>query len=93
MLFGLGTARIIIGFPVVRVCAAVGLLIYGLVGVISLLDGKNYLDYSVLARDPLKGQHYGIVLIELGVGITVAAVMIAIYFAFAGRAGSRGQAT
>ena len=31
------------------------------------------------------GQHLGILVVELGVGLTVAAVMITIFFAFAGR--------
>ncbi len=31
------------------------------------------------------GQHLGILVVELGVGLTVAAVMISIFFAFAGR--------
>jgi multicomponent Na+:H+ antiporter subunit B len=31
------------------------------------------------------GQHYGIFAVEMGVGITVASVMVAIFFAFAGR--------
>ena len=44
-----------------------------------------YLDYDVLAHDPVHGQHLGILLIELGVGITVAAVMITIFYNFAGR--------
>jgi multicomponent Na+:H+ antiporter subunit B len=35
--------------------------------------------------DPVAGQHIGILVIELGVGITVASVMTAIFFAFAGR--------
>jgi multicomponent Na+:H+ antiporter subunit B len=34
----------------------------------------------VLAHDPIHGQHLGIFLIELGVGITVAAVMIMIFY-------------
>ena len=32
-----------------------------------------------------QGQHLGILLVELGVGLTVAAVMISVFFAFAGR--------
>ena len=32
-----------------------------------------------------KGQHLGIFLVELGVGITVTAVMTMIFYAFAGR--------
>jgi multicomponent Na+:H+ antiporter subunit B len=47
--------------------------------------GGRFLDYSVLAARPVEGQHLGILLIELGVGITVSAVMLTIFFAFAGR--------
>lgn len=93
MLFGVGIARKVIQFSVVRICAAVGLLLYGTVGLVSLLSGKNYLDYSVFASDPVIGQHVGIILIELGVGMTVASVMIAIYFAFSGRISNRDGST
>ena len=85
MLFGLDAARQVINVTVVRILAAVGVLLYGSVGVVAMLNGKNFLDYDALAHDPLHGQHYGIIAIELGVGITVAAVMILIYFSFAGR--------
>ncbi len=47
--------------------------------------GGNFLDYSVLRHDPVHGQHLGILLIELGVGITVASVMIVIFFKFTWR--------
>lgn len=50
----------------------------------------NFLDYEALNHDVLHGflphgQHLGIFLIELGVGITVTAVMIMIFYCFAGR--------
>ena len=64
--------------------SGVGLLLYAGVGVISLFKGGNYLDYSVLSADPVHGQHLGILLIELGVGITVAFVMVSLFYAFAG---------
>ena len=69
-------------FPtsVVRYFISLGLLLYASVGVYSLFMGGNYLDYNVLSHDPLHGQHLGIFLIELGVGITVAAVMIMIFY-------------
>ena len=41
-----------------------------------------YLDYNILSSDPVAGQHLGIFLIELGVGITVASTMLAIYQCF-----------
>jgi multicomponent Na+:H+ antiporter subunit B len=85
LIFGVETARKVAQPRIVRVMVAVGVLLYGAVGLVSLLLGGNYLDYSVLAHDPVHGQHLGILLIELGVGITVAAVMITIFFTFASR--------
>lgn len=85
LVFGLAPARRVVRPAVIRVLVALGLLLFAGVGVVSLLLGGRYLDYNVLALDPVHGQHLGIFLIELGVGITVAAVMITIFFAFAGR--------
>ena len=65
--------------------AAFGVLLYGGVGVVSLLLGGGFLDYNVLAQDPVHGQHYGILLVELGVGIAVTAVMVTIFYTFADR--------
>ena len=69
-------------FPtsVIRYFVSLGLLLYIGVGVASLFMGGNFLDYNVLAHDAQHGQHIGILLIELGVGITVAAVMIMIFY-------------
>ncbi len=85
LVFGLETARRVVPEGVVRAAMAVGLLIYTGVGFAGLLLGGNYLNYSVLAENQKAGQHLGITLIEFGVGTTVAAVMITIFFAFAGR--------
>jgi multicomponent Na+:H+ antiporter subunit B len=84
LVFGVEKARSVVSPALVRVSIASGLLLYALVGVVSLLLGGNFLDYGVLAADPLHGQHLGIMLIELGVGITVAAVMISLFYGFAG---------
>lgn len=66
---------------------ALGVLIYAGTGVVSLFTGYHYLDYSALSpHHPVHGQHYGILLVEAGVGITVTGVMVAIYYAFAARA-------
>jgi len=64
---------------------ATGALLYGSVGVLTMLLGANFLEYGVLSSDPVKGQQWGIILIELGVGISVASVLLAIYHAFAAR--------
>ncbi|MGD2019490.1 MAG: Na(+)/H(+) antiporter subunit B [Thiohalocapsa sp.] len=62
--------------------AALGVLLYGGVGIATVLLGGHFLNYDVLAHDAVHGQHYGILLIELGVGVTVASVMLVIFFAF-----------
>ncbi len=73
---------------VLRVLMAVGVLIFAGTGVAGMLLGGNFLDYDHLAHNPHHGQHYGIMLVEFGVGITVASTMIMTFLAFAGR-GSR----
>lgn len=85
MLFGLSTARKVINQTFIQFIAAIGVLLYGSVGMVSLMNGGNFLDYNVLLSDPIAGQHLGILLIELGVGCTVTSVMILIFFNFAGR--------
>ncbi len=85
LVFGLDNARKVAPDSAVRVGMATGVLLFGFTGVASLLGGGNYLDYSALSQNPLGGQHLGILLVELGVGITVCSVMIAIFFSFAGR--------
>jgi multicomponent Na+:H+ antiporter subunit B len=86
LVFGLETTRRIVPVSVLRACAAAGALLYGGVGVAGLLLGGNYLEYNVLASDAVAGQHVGIILIELGVGLTVASTMVLLIFTFAERA-------
>jgi len=85
MLFGMSTARRVINQPLIQLLSAIGVLIYGSVGLISLLNGGNFLDYNLLSDDPVAGQHLGILLVELGIGCTVTSVMVIIFFNFAGR--------
>jgi multicomponent Na+:H+ antiporter subunit B len=85
LVFGLDHAREVAPPSVLQMLMATGVLVYAGVGVNSLLLGGSFLQYGVLAEDPVHGQHLGIMLIELGVGITVAGAMIAIFFMFTGR--------
>ena len=85
MVFDLEKAQRVMSPARLRLLMSAGVLLYIATGFESLLLGGHFLEYRVLADDPLHGQHLGILLIELGVGITVAAVMIMIYYAFAGR--------
>ena len=85
IIFGIDGARAVVPPWVSRIGLSAGVLIYAGVGVASLLMGGNYLNYSVLAADPVAGQHLGILLIEFGVGTTVASAMVTIFFIFAGQ--------
>jgi multicomponent Na+:H+ antiporter subunit B len=80
---GLAAAETLIPAPVSEVMMVLGVLIYASVGFTSIAMGGNFLDYNVLAHDPHHGQHLGILLVELGVGITVAGAIIQIFSAFA----------
>jgi multicomponent Na+:H+ antiporter subunit B len=82
---GLANARKVVPDAVVEAMIGLGLLIYVGVGLAGILLGGNYLDYFVLGSDPVHGQHRGIFLVEAGVGITVAGVMVKVFYMFVGR--------
>ena len=84
LVFGVERLRRAVPPGLVRSLAAAGVLLYAGVGVAGMLLGGAYLDYGVLLPDPKAGQHLGILLIELGVGVTVAAVMTTLFYCFAG---------
>jgi multicomponent Na+:H+ antiporter subunit B len=85
LMAGLDAAKRAFPPRVLEFLVAFGVLLYGFVGIEAMFLGGNFLDYDVLAHDPHHGQHLGILLVELGVGITVAAVMATMFFLFAGR--------
>ena len=85
LVFGLDTAEQVLSPDVLRILASTGVLLYAGTGVVTMLFGGNFLDYDLLALNPIEGQHIGIMLIELGIGITVSTIMLMIFFAFAGR--------
>ena len=86
IVFSLQEAQAVFPPWLVHKLAALGVLIYAGTGVISMLLGYDYLDYAAFSpAHPQHGQHWGIFAVELGVGITVTGVMVAIYYAFAAR--------
>ncbi len=71
---------------VTDILASTGALIYAGIGLLCLLLGSAFLDYRALPfEDPHLAGHYGILGIEIGVGMTVAAVMVTIFFETARR--------
>lgn len=86
LIFGLDRTAEVLSPRAVEVGSALGVILYAAVGFACIAGGGNFLDYDALDHhSPRHGQHLGILLVELGVGLTVSCVMIAIFSAFAGR--------
>tara|TARA_R110002073_G_scaffold157241_9_gene312574 strand:+ start:4019 stop:4456 length:438 start_codon:yes stop_codon:yes gene_type:complete len=90
LVFGLESVKRVAPPMVIEKLMALGVVVYGMTGVLTLALGGNFLDYAVLEHHFYPhifptGQHLGIFLVELGVGITVTSVMTMIFYSFAGR--------
>jgi multicomponent Na+:H+ antiporter subunit B len=85
LIFGVKAAKRIAPQGVVERMVPLGVLVYAGTGVAGLLLGANYLDYSRFAKDAPHGHELGIFAVELGVLITVAGTMTAIFYAFVER--------
>ena len=85
IIFGIQSAQSVISNRIAEFMVPLGVLIYTSVGVVTMFKGGNFLNYSVLEHVPVEGQHLGIMLVELGVFVTVAGTMVAIFYAFVGR--------
>ena len=83
LIFGADMTRRVITPRKVTFFIAAGLLLYAGVGLVSIVLGGNYLDYGLL--DPMlpgeqdMARSHGILLVEIGVGITVMFSMLAIH--------------
>jgi multicomponent Na+:H+ antiporter subunit B len=85
LIFGLAAGKRLVPERVVEAALALGVLLYAGVGLAGLALGGAYLDYFVLDADPVHGQNRGIFWVEAGVGVTVAGVMVKLFYMFAGR--------
>ncbi|MGI6453414.1 MAG: MnhB domain-containing protein [Syntrophomonadaceae bacterium] len=86
LIFGLEKGREKMSRTLSDIFSSTGVMIYGGIGVLCLLAGGKYLEYGALPLgSPAIGNHYGIMGIEIGVGITVAATMIILFSEMAGR--------
>lgn len=80
LVFGVHEGRRICSRRLSDILACMGVLIYAGVGVTTMLLGGKFLDYNLLnPTDAAAGQALGITLVEIGVGVTVTAVMITIF--------------
>ena len=91
LVFGIDTAERIVPEKVLRVIASLGVLVYAGTGLDAMIMGGEFLNYSKLATESVTGQHIGIIMVELGVGMTVSSIMLLIFFTFANRGRPEGE--
>ncbi len=84
LVFGVERLKRLVPEAVLRVIATLGVLTYGGTGLVTLALGKGFLDYDAFGGRPV-GQQIGLTVIELGVFMTVGAVMTLLFQRFAGR--------
>ena len=80
LVFGLDATAKVFTDKVLISIASLGVLLYACTGVVSMFKGGDFLNYSLLAEQPVSGQHIGIIVIEFVVGMTVASVMLLMFF-------------
>jgi multicomponent Na+:H+ antiporter subunit B len=73
--------------PLCVALGAAGVLLYTLTGVAGMVGGGNFLDYSLLPLPvtPVRARYFGILFIESGVALGVAATLIILFCRLGGR--------
>lgn len=85
--FGLEETKKVLPQKALVVAMVMGVLFFAGTGLATMLLGGNLLGYDAIDPDSTHhaGQHYGIILVEFGVGMCVAATMLTIFYHFTGR--------
>lgn len=84
-IYGLETGLRVIPARVIYALASLGVLLYAFIGVLGVVLGGHFLDFYPLLESPHAAQQAGIILVEFGVGVTVATVVMLIFLMFAQR--------
>lgn len=80
LVFGLEELETVVPRRVSDLLAGAGVLVYAGVGLVGVLGGHNFLDYTPLRISGSEAaESWGMTLVEYGVGITVAAVMLTVF--------------
>ncbi len=83
MIYGHKALAKILNPKYIKSLCSTGILIYTFVGMYSIIfSNKNFLNYNVLAHDNITGQKLGIMIVELGIGLSIFSTMILIFFCF-----------
>ncbi len=82
IVFDISEAKKIFSEKLAIILASIGLFIYAGTGLASIFFDGYYLEYDVLPLShPVEASEFGIILIEIGIGIAVMATMIVIFYA------------
>lgn len=90
LIYGLDAGLAVIPERAMFVLSSAGVGLYALIGLLGVVLGGHFLDFDPLAADPKAAQQAGIILVEFGVGVTVASVVMLIFTLFARRRGELG---
>lgn len=87
LIMGLDETKRVLPVAALKVLMVIGFLFYAGTGAATMLLGGNLLGYDAIAPHSTHhaGQHYGILLVEFGVGMAVSSTMLMIFYHFAGR--------
>jgi len=92
LIYGLQAGLAVIPERAMFVLSAAGALLYAFIGLLGVVLGGRFLDFHPLLENPQAAQQAGIILVEFGVGVTVASVVMLIFTMFARRRGDLGEA-
>lgn len=89
MIFSVENTKKIISLQSLRVIASSGALIFAGFGFLTLLMGGKFLEYNILADDEKLAHFIGVMGVEIGVQLTVFAVLTMIFLTLAGQEGQK----
>ena len=78
MAYGVDRVKELFTLRLLTIFTSLGVMIYGGIGLLCLLLGRNFLNYGVLPIVEPRGM--GMFGIELGVGFTVMSVMVSLFY-------------
>ncbi|MEH0831026.1 DUF4040 domain-containing protein [Anaplasma bovis] len=82
LMYGNRTVAKVLPESLVRIGSSTGVLVYIVVGMVSLILGEKFLSYIFPVLDPVHGQEQGVFIVESGVGLAVFGSFVSIYFDF-----------
>lgn len=87
LIYGLDRGLKAIPLEAMYTLAAFGVLLYAFTGLMGVILGGKYLEFTAFSANPHTAQQIGVIVVEFGVGLTVATVAMMLFALFARRRG------